>query len=135
MLNACEFFRMDSWTKGKEATDYVDVMIEHLHEANPALNFNSAMFALEDIVGGHSAIANLLMKIIGFVAENPQVQRRIQEETDSVAPNRDITLADRSLMPYTEATILEAIRHISSPIVPHVANQASVVGGNYEFRS
>uniref|UniRef100_A0A182SAB4 Cytochrome P450 n=1 Tax=Anopheles maculatus TaxID=74869 RepID=A0A182SAB4_9DIPT len=32
-------------------------------------------------------------------------------------------------MPYTEATIMEALRLIASPIVPHVANQDSQIGG------
>ncbi|BES87892.1 cytochrome P450 [Nesidiocoris tenuis] len=124
--------RLESWTQGKEAADYVDVLVEHVNSKGkngPEMDFNTAMFALEDIVGGHSAIANLIVKIIGFVAQNPQVQKRIQEEADSIAPNRSVSLTDRSQMPYTEATVLEAIRHISSPIVPHVANQTSDVAG------
>ncbi|KAF6208389.1 hypothetical protein GE061_016843 [Apolygus lucorum] len=121
--------RMDEWSENREPVDYVDHLVQHLNESNPQFNFDAAMFALEDIVGGHAAIANLLIKILGFVAQNPDVQKKIQEEADSVAPNRDIALEDRNHMPYTYATILESIRHVSSPIVPHVASQDSVVAG------
>lgn len=121
--------RMESWTPEGEDQDYIDALLRHVHGDKATMTLDTALFALEDIVGGHSAVANFLVKTLGMIADRPNVQRRIQEEVDSVTGGNAVSLADRSSMPYTEAVILEAIRHISSPIVPHVANQKSSVGG------
>uniref|UniRef100_A0A0V0G3J2 Putative cytochrome p450 307a1-like protein n=1 Tax=Triatoma dimidiata TaxID=72491 RepID=A0A0V0G3J2_TRIDM len=121
--------RLDSWINGQEQEDYVDALIDHVKSPNATMSLETALFALEDIVGGHSAVANLIVKILGFIAFLPDIQKRIQDEVDAVSCGKDITLADRTHMPYTEAVVLEAIRHISSPIVPHVANQTSTVAG------
>ncbi|KAL1139825.1 hypothetical protein AAG570_006802 [Ranatra chinensis] len=126
--------RLESWTADREEEDYVDALIGHVKDEKAAMSLETALFALEDIVGGHSAVANLLVKILGFVARRPDVQKRVQMEVDDISAGRDITLADRTLMPYTEAIVLESIRHISSPIVPHVANQTSSIAG-YEVEN
>ncbi|XP_065351379.1 cytochrome P450 307a1-like [Cloeon dipterum] len=116
-----------------ESTDYVEALLEHVEDqqTEKLLTFDSALFALEDIVGGHSAVANLLVKALGFVASRPEVQERVKIEADLATGNgaRPLTLQDRVTMPYTDAVILEAIRMISSPIVPHVSNQDSSIAG------
>jgi len=117
----------------EESGDYVEALLEHVedHDQDKLLNLDSAIFALEDIVGGHSAVANLLVKALAFVASRPEVQQKVKEEADATTGNgaRPLTLHDRTEMPYTDAVILEAIRLISSPIVPHVANQDSTIAG------
>ncbi|XP_059478932.1 cytochrome P450 307a1-like [Neocloeon triangulifer] len=117
----------------EESGDYIEALLEHVEsqQKEKLLTLDSAMFALEDIVGGHSAVANLLVKALGFVASRPEVQERVKAEADLVTGNgaRPLTLQDRPVMPYTDAVILEAIRMISSPIVPHVANQDSSIAG------
>lgn len=127
--------RADSWSEGQEQVDYVDALVDYIHsEQQPAMSWNTALFALEDIIGGHSAVGNFIIKILGFIATKPEVQKRIQEEVDSVTMGaRDVTLADRPIMPYTEAVIMEVIRLIASPIVPHVATQDSSVDGKNIF--
>jgi cytochrome P450 family 307 subfamily A len=117
-----------------ETGDYVSALLEHVEGEEPRLlNFDSAMFALEDIVGGHSAVANLLVKTLAFVATRPEVQKCVKEEADLITANgaRPLCLADRTNMPYTDAVVLEAMRLISSPIVPHVANQDSSIAGKF----
>lgn len=87
---------------------------------------------MEDIVGGHSAAANFLVKVIAFIAQYPQVQKNIQAEVDNLLNSRDektILIGDRNKLIYTEATIMESLRMISSPIVPHVASQDSTIDG------
>ncbi|XP_069678477.1 cytochrome P450 307a1-like [Periplaneta americana] len=123
--------RFDNWTPELEEDDYVDALVDHVQrEKQPAMTWDTAMFALEDIVGGHSAISNLLTKVLAYVATRPEVQRNVQAEVDSAtACARPVTLPDRTAMPYTEAVILEAVRLIASPIVPHVANQDSSIAG------
>lgn len=115
------------------ANDYVESLIEHVNQnSEPKMEWETALFALEDIIGGHSAVGNFLMKVFGFIGSLPVVQRRMQEEIDATLASKPVAvgidLADRSRMPYTEAVIMEAIRLIASPIVPHVASKDSTIG-------
>lgn len=82
--------------------------------------------------GGFSAVSNFVVKVLGFIVNNKEVQRNIQAEVDSLLNERSektVTIADRNKLIYTEATIMEALRIISSPIVPHVASQDSSIDG------
>lgn len=110
-------------------------MIQHVKgDDSSSISWDSALFALEDIIGGHSAVGNFLIKLLAYIVKEPQVQKKIQEEIDFVADregNRPVTLSDRSSMPYTEAAIFEAIRLIASPIVPRVSNQDTSINGQY----
>lgn len=127
--------RFESWTTGDETQDYLESLIDHVKsETLPKLEWDTALFALEDIVGGHSAVGNFLIKVFGYVAVRPDIQTKIQNEAQYTIENfaRDsnsIEIGDRSRMPYTEAVIMEALRMISSPIVPHVANQDTTIAG------
>ncbi|XP_053675558.1 cytochrome P450 307a1-like [Anopheles nili] len=125
--------RYEHWAEGGEPRDYVDSLIEHVKAGHgPALEWETALFALEDIVGGHSAVGNFLVKAFGYIVQHPEVQQRIQAETDGVLERHGrqvVELSDRGEMPYTEAVIMEALRLIASPIVPHVANRDSQIGG------
>lgn len=127
--------RFDRWQSNQEAEDYLEALIENVKSnSDDKLEWDTALFALEDIVGGHAAVGNFLIKVFGYIVTNDEIQRKLYEEICSVL-NEDgrvlsqIELTDRRKMPYTEATIMEALRMISSPIVPHVANQDSTVGG------
>jgi len=97
------------------------------------LDWNHVLYELEDFLGGHSAIGNLLMRAVGELCSNPQVMANIQEEIDRTTGgnSRPVTLEDRPNMPYTEAAILETLRLSSSPIVPHVAMQDTSVAGKH----
>lgn len=116
--------------------DYVESLIDHVErELEPKMEWETALFALEDILGGHSANGNFLVKIFGFIGQLPEVQQKIQQEIDNTLANKRIgkcniiELSDRHQMPYTEAVVMEALRLIASPIVPHVASQDSSIGG------
>jgi len=112
---------------GGEMTDYVDDLLANVYSGSDnSLDLESALFALEDIIGGHSAVANFLMKIIALIVRRPDIQNRIREEAATVAPG---TIPIPSRVPYTEAVLLEGLRLISSPIVPHVANQDNSIAG------
>lgn len=84
------------------------------------------------------SVGNLLYRLLGYLALNPQCQDRIHEEAaqalehwNSISQEQEETvrLRHRSLMVYTEAAIMEALRLASSPIVPHVAIQNATIGG------
>lgn len=127
--------RFEMWTEGDEAQDYLESLIEHVKsETSPKLEWDTALFALEDIVGGHAAVGNFLIKVFGYIAVRPDIQSKIQSEVDAtlLAFEREsgaIEINDRNRMPYTEAVIMESLRMISSPIVPHVANQDTTIAG------
>ena len=120
--------------------DFTDALLSHLEsnstvkegeqDKEGALDWNHVLYELEDFLGGHSAIGNLLMRAVGELCHNPQVMRAIQEEIHKVTGgHRPVVLEDRPQMPYTEAAILETLRLSSSPIVPHVAMQDTSVAG------
>lgn len=110
--------------------DFTDALLMHLEE-DPNMNWQHIIFELEDFLGGHSAIGNLVMVTLAAVVEHPEVAKRIQKEVDSVTcGTRYPNLFDKLAMPYTEATILETLRTASSPIVPHVASKDTEIDGH-----
>ncbi|CAH1380703.1 unnamed protein product [Tenebrio molitor] len=126
--------RFDDFDPNSDPDDYVDSLVKYVKsEEAPELTWDTALFALEDIIGGHSAVANFLVKLLAYLAKEPQVQKNIQDEIDRVLGGKQVTISDRPMLPYTEATIYEAIRLIASPIVPRVANCDSSIGGSYHI--
>ncbi|XP_034951461.1 cytochrome P450 307a1-like [Chelonus insularis] len=123
--------RLKNWTEVIPEKDYMDCLINHIKSnAEPKMSWETALFALEDIIGGHSAIGNFLVKVFGFLATRRHIQEIAQKEIDEVKiTGNTVGLEHRHSMPYTEAILLEAIRLIASPIVPHVANRDTSVAG------
>lgn len=110
--------------------DFTDALLRSLIE-DPDVQRDTIIYMLEDFLGGHSAIGNLVMVSLGYIARNAEIGRRIQEEVDTTTENgrRQVTLFDTDKMPYTLATIFEVLRHSSSPIVPHVATEDACISG------
>lgn len=147
--------RFEAWNVGDEPIDYTDALIDFVkQEQQPKMNWETvrkintilqtwfltffsklqALFALEDIIGGHAAVANFVIKVIGFIADKKEIQQKIQTEVDNLLIDRcekSVTIADRNKLIYTESVIMESLRIISSPIVPHVANKDSSVDGKF----
>lgn len=129
--------RREHWADSDDGhNDYVESLIGHVQQnLEPKMEWETALFALEDILGGHSATGNFLVKVFGFLGQYVEVQRKIQNEIDDTLAKKNtgntfsIELTDRNQMPYTEAVIMESLRLIASPIVPHVASQDSTIGG------
>lgn len=109
--------------------DFTDALLIHLEE-DPNLNWQHIIFELEDFIGGHSAIGNLVMITLASVVKYPEVAAHIQREVDAVTKGaRSPNLFDKVNMPYTEATLWETLRKASSPIVPHVATTDTEIDG------
>lgn len=144
--------RLSSWNIGNEPNDYIESLIDHVkQDLSPKIEwktvssyflflfqiyilslYTQALFALEDIIGGHSAVANFICKVFAFLVLNPQVQKNIQAEVDNLLNERTektVQIGDRNKLIYMEATIMESLRMITSPIVPHVAAQDSTIDG------
>lgn len=124
--------RKAAWVRGTKPVDLVDNMLDAANQLDrdDGFDLNIGLFSLEDIIGGHSAITNFIVKTLAFLVDRPDVQRYIQEEVDAVIRiSGSIGLADRSQMPYTEAVVYESLRLIASPIVPHLANRDTSIDG------
>lgn len=110
--------------------DFTDALLKSLTQ-DPEVDRNTIIFMLEDFLGGHSAIGNLVMLILGYIVRYPNIGKQIQQEVDRVTMNgsRKVTLFDIEEMPYTVSTIYEVLRYSSSPIVPHVATDDVAIAG------
>ncbi|XP_060537422.1 cytochrome P450 307a1-like [Cylas formicarius] len=109
--------------------DFTDALLIHLEE-DPNMEWNHIIFELEDFIGGHSAVGNLVMIALAYIIQNPEVAKRIREEVDEVTDGqRFVNLFDKAAMPYTEAVLWETLRKASSPIVPHVASTNTNIEG------
>lgn len=115
----------------KTDEDFTDALLRSLSDKNDDLNRNTIIYMLEDFIGGHSAIGNLMMLTLAYIVQNPEVGHRIQTEIDNVlnGSRRCIGLEDIYNMPYTLSTLYEVLRYSSSPIVPHVSTEDIVIGG------
>nr|XP_014097251.1 cytochrome P450 307a1-like [Bactrocera oleae] len=110
--------------------DFTDALLNSLTE-DKNVSRDTIMFMLEDFIGGHSAVGNLVMLTLIYLVKHPNVANKIQLEADSVSgkEQRIISFYDIDSMPFTMATILEVLRCSSSPIVPHVATEDTVICG------
>lgn len=116
--------------KDEPEKDFTDALLKSLKE-DETVTRDTIIFMLEDFLGGHSAIGNLVMLALGYIAKNPEIGKRIQDEIDSITSdeNHQISLNDIEKMSYTVSTIYEVLRYSSSPIVPHVATEDCQVAG------
>lgn len=122
--------REQSFGDDEPERDFTDALLKSLRE-DPSVTRDTIMYMLEDFIGGHSAIGNLVMLALGYIAKHPEIGTNIQQEIDHVTEGgqRNVTLYDTESMPYTVATIFEVLRYSSSPIVPHVATEDTCIAG------
>ena len=98
----------------------------------------TALFALEDILGGHCAVGNITLRIINDLAENNNTieennytaQERIQHELDvNIGAGKTVSLDNKKDLHWMTAAMHETIRLTCSPIVPHQASKDSTING------
>ncbi|XP_068212936.1 cytochrome P450 307a1-like [Palaemon carinicauda] len=115
-------------------SDLVDACFAILHrdDKDEKWDWDTILYIVEDLLGGSSAISNIIMRFLGFVLVNPGTMEKLHEEIDDViGRNQTPTLSDRSNMNYSRAVLYEVLRMTSSPIVPHVASEDATIGGYY----
>ncbi|OXA62274.1 cytochrome P450 307a1 isoform X2 [Folsomia candida] len=100
--------------------DFVDILLTHLEEAEPKnrLTQDQVLYELEDFLGGHCAVSNLLCRAIVEIADSPGMSDKIY-----------VKHFEQGNKEYIQAVIYETLRRTSSPIVPHVASCNSSIGG------
>lgn len=108
-----------------DSVDFLDLMImTYLNKSN-AMTLEDYRVGFADLYVGHAAVANILMRVLGHLSLNLDVQEKIYEEAIRV----DIENLDHiPKLPITESTLQESLRIASSPIVPHLAKYDSSIG-------
>ena len=67
------------------------------------------------ILAGIATTVNTSYALINLLAHNPSIQEKVYQETCRVLPDGSlVTLQNKPQMPYTAATILEALRYVST---------------------
>jgi cytochrome P450 len=62
------------------------------------------------IVAGHETVASALTWSWALLAQDPQAQRRVQQEADALADDRPLTMDDLQSLPFTRAVLDETLR-------------------------
>ncbi|XP_019296999.2 cytochrome P450 1A2 [Panthera pardus] len=90
---------------------------------------------INDIFGaGFDTVTTAISWSLMYLVTNPEKQRKIQEELDTVVGRaRRPRLSDRLQLPYLEASILEVFRHSSFVpfTVPHSTTRDTTLNGFY----
>ncbi|XP_027213908.1 cytochrome P450 307a1 [Penaeus vannamei] len=117
-------------TNIKDLADAYFANLLNENKDNETWDWQAILYIIEDLLGGSSAIGNIVMRIFGYVLQNPHVYEKLRAEIDEkIGKNQTPKLNDKSEMIYTQAVVLEVLRLTSSPIVPHVATADTTIGG------
>ena len=124
----------------QSSAQFLDFTLNHYLENQNNMTWDECLYEIGDLVGGNSAVANLMARLLGYLAINGDVQEQIYEEVasalnrktvDERTGKKTITLDDQSHMPLTNASIMETLRLTSSPIVPHQARWDTSIQGYF----
>ena len=100
-----------------------------LQDDDCKINLDIALYALEDILGGHCAVANFATRTLIDICSHHHVQTALIQEVQDTLQGSDFSLAERNSLPLLTAILHESIRLTCPPIVPHVASQDTTIGG------
>lgn len=126
-----ELGKSDQWLYDNDELikDFTDALLVCASEDH-RLTTDHVLFMLEDFIGGHAAVANMILLTLSLVAKNPHIVEEIRKEINAVTlGKRPVRLFDKQNMPYTEAVQYETMRILTSPIVPHVATENTTIKG------
>ncbi|XP_006866546.1 PREDICTED: cytochrome P450 1A1-like [Chrysochloris asiatica] len=121
--------------------DITDSLIEHCQDksldenANIQLSDKKIVSVVMDLFGaGFDTVTTALSWSLMYLVTNPRVQRKIQEELDTVIGRaRQPRLSDRLQLLYLDAFILETFRHSSFVpfTIPHSTTRDTSLNGFY----
>ncbi|NXD12894.1 CP1A5 protein, partial [Nothocercus nigrocapillus] len=115
----------------RDVTDsLIDECLEKKMEANIAKRVPKEKIVnlVNDLFGaGFDTVTTALSWSLMYLVTYPDIQKRIQEEIDqTIGQERRPRLSDRGMLPYTEAFILEMLRH--SSFLPFTVPHRQVLG-------
>jgi len=106
--------KLNPTDEAEEPKDFIDAFLRESNKSDKHESFND--FQLEvlcnELFGAGGEPTSVTLKwAIRYLAKNPEVQRKAQEEMNQVVgENAKVTLADRQNMPYVQAMIMDLIR-------------------------
>ena len=96
------------------------------------ITYENFKYLLGDLIfAGTITTTNTLYSFLNILIHHPEVQHKLQHESDDVIGERHVTLADRAKMPYHMATLQEMLRYTTvAPLgVVHSTTQDTTVNG------
>ena len=115
---------------GENECSFISCFVQ---EDGPEYDHKQLLFTLRDLLfAGTETTSTTLLWFLVYMANNPDVQTRLQKEIDAVVPrSRYPSLDDKSKLTYVEATTLEMmrIRTIGPLAVPHQTMRDTEVAG------
>lgn len=82
-------------------------------------------------LGNPDVPINALIYVVYYLARNPQVREKVEQEADGVLGSREITAADFDQLPYAQAVFYETMR-VQPPAYASIA-QLRVAGSDLEL--
>lgn len=134
----------------KSSAKFLDFILEHYLENERTMQWNEMMYEIGDLVGGNSAVGNLLFRLLGHLAINPEAQQQLYDQVKSIAIEKEesivnlneeakarrqknvqpmIMIEDQHRLPLVTAAIMETLRLTLSPIVPHLSRWDTSIQG------
>ncbi|XP_078586162.1 cytochrome P450 2U1-like [Branchiostoma floridae x Branchiostoma japonicum] len=140
-LNEVQAYLRHEITKHREnldnenPRDFIDLLLTELQtqEKTDCLTEENIMFIIQDLftAGVETTVTTLRWGLL-YMVLCPEEQQKVQAELDSIlGTDHDVpTLAHRSQLPYTEATIMEILRiRAIVPLTPHAPNEDTTFRG------
>nr|BAR80873.1 cytochrome P450 [Ornithodoros moubata] len=109
--------------------DLVDLLLLSMDDGAPdSLDRQEVEVVLDDLLGGHSVVANLWLWALYILASyGEEAQKKLAEEARQ-SLEKDVADEDQQL-PYAEATLYEILRMVNSPIIPHICSKDTTLQG------
>jgi cytochrome P450 len=89
--------------------DFLDSILIDSEKEND-ISVSILHILLDTFVGGTDTSSNTIEFLIGYLANHPDIQRKVHEELDSNVKGRCPTIDDESNLPYLCAALKEAMR-------------------------
>ncbi|KAI0232638.1 Cytochrome P450 1A1 [Lamellibrachia satsuma] len=118
---------MDTWLALADGTDETVLADNHVTRYQ-------LLHTVQDVMGaGIDTTTNIIHWALLYMAAHPRVQERVQREIDEVVGrDRDPKQSDRELLAFTDACLIEVMRHSSvlPLMMPHSTTCDTSLGGH-----
>ena len=97
--------RVAGRTGGEAMEDMLDAWLDRVEadarepETDTTVDMECALYALEDILGGHSAVANIALRALIDLGARQEAQAEVRGEVRDALGSAQFSLEDRSLVP------------------------------------
>lgn len=112
----------------EEDDDYLDSVVKESISKTTHMSMEDYLIGVTDLIAGSPAVANILMRALGSMAQDDKFQDLVFEEALRSDLDSKETMPN---LPVALAALYEALRLASSPIVPHVAIENTAIDGYF----